>query len=139
MTQTATESQALVCCRVSHGRHPKPCTFPDLGQPAVKFTTVAEALKRPLNLGVKGGSVPVCVNGICPSGSALMQDSIFQSRGHLGDEPTRGTGSRGREIADPVIIGDVPEVCRCGTRKRRLHLLKDEARRDHACSGFGTL
>jgi hypothetical protein len=24
----------------------------DLGQPAVKFTTVAEALKRPLNLGV---------------------------------------------------------------------------------------
>jgi hypothetical protein len=26
--------------------------IPDLGQPAVKFTTVAEALKRLLNLGV---------------------------------------------------------------------------------------
>jgi len=115
-------------------------------QPAVKFTTVAEALKRPLNLGVQGGSVPVCANGICPSGSALMRDSIFQSRGHLGDEPTRsealgrGDGKLRTSVPELVlIIGDVPEICRCGTRKRRHHLLKDEARRDHAYSGSGTL
>ena len=86
------------------------------------------------------------VNEIFPSGSALMWDSIFQSRGHLGDAPTRsdalgrGDGKLRTSIPELVlIIGDVPEICRCGTRRRRFHLLKDEARRDHACSGSGTL
>jgi hypothetical protein len=88
----------------------------------------------------------VCVPGNCSSGSALMRDSIFQSRAHLSDEPTRsealgrGDGKLRTSIPElALIIADVPEICRRGTRKRSLHLLKDEARRDHDRSDSGTL